>query len=892
MAFTVDSPLLEIDIVETAGLARNREPLTFGVPFPRGSLTAASGLHVMDEGEAVSTAMTPLAIWGDGSIKWLLFDLQISMPANARKRLAILSNLSGSPSKVSTDQLSAGLELTDASADIMIRFGDVEFHLDPNFLLPFSRITKAGRPQLLRGSSISLTGEKGDTLHPRIDKYWVDQRNLLRSVLNFKGQFTSGSVLYPLRFMSRVHFFAGKPTVRIDFTVWNPQAAQHPGGVWDLGDSGSILFRDLSLELGLSKNGRDKGCIYSLEPGGLGQSTPDNLLIYQESSGGENWQSHNHVNKDGKLPMTFPGYKVYCGEPILHEGLRVSPCVAVPAGEGFIAAGVKHFWENFPKTIEYCDGKLIIGLFPKYSGELFELQGGEQKTHTIYLHVGQGAPDPNCLDWIHHPLTPLLPPQWCFTSQASPRPVPVELASSDEYFLEYQRLIDAAIKGEKSFFVRREIIDEYGWRNFGDLYADHEAVFHTGNQEFVSHYNNQYDVIKGALVQFMRTGEVSWFRLAGELAGHVADIDIYHTDEDRWQFNHGLFWHTDHHMDAATCTHRTSSCKHREVKDPRFVGGGPAHEHNYATGLLYYYWLTGEIPFKESVLELAKFIVRGLEGPDTIFETGVLATKQVIQYLRKLLNRASPTAPAVYELDGPGRASGNALNTLLDAYLATEDKSYLKWAEALISCCVSPKDNIASRDLLNAEYRWFYNIFLQALGRYLDVKRTYGNVDEHFWYARSVLLKYAVWMLDNEYPYLEKPQILEFPNETWAAQDIRKSDVLAHAAFYAPEPLRRVLLVKSRHFFEMCIDQLRNFATRDLTRPIVILMSNGMVHMDVFTTSDFPEDVASKSIDYGLSSKLPPKRNPMQTYASHLLKVIRNTNLNKEIQSVKLRMQL
>ena len=71
----------------------------------------------------------------------------------------------------------------------------------------------------------------------------------------------------------------------------------------------------------------------------------------------------------------------------------------------------------------------------------------------------------------------------------------------------YLALVDIAIKGENTFFDRREIIDEYGWRNFGDLYADHEAVGHPGLHPLVSHYNNQYDVIYGAVVQYARSGD-------------------------------------------------------------------------------------------------------------------------------------------------------------------------------------------------------------------------------------------------------------------------------------------------------------------------------------------------------------------------------------------------
>src|SRR5262249_52635704 len=55
-----------------------------------------------------------------------------------------------------------------------------------------------------------------------------------------------------LRFRARLCFFAGTGLVRLRFTLHNPDRARHKGGLWDLGDPGSVLFRDLSLELGLA----------------------------------------------------------------------------------------------------------------------------------------------------------------------------------------------------------------------------------------------------------------------------------------------------------------------------------------------------------------------------------------------------------------------------------------------------------------------------------------------------------------------------------------------------------------------------------------------------------------------------------------------------------------
>ncbi len=60
-------------------------------------------------------------------------------------------------------------------------------------------------------------------------------------------------------------------------------------------------------------------------------------------------------------------------------------------------------------------------------------------------------------------------------------------------------------------------------------------------------------------------------------------------------------------------------------------------------------------------------------------------------------------------------------------------------------------------------------------------------------YARASLLHYARWMAEHEYPYLEKPEILEYPTETWAAQDMRKSEIFDYAARHTTGAERRAL---------------------------------------------------------------------------------------------------
>ena len=121
-------------------------------------------------------------------------------------------------------------------------------------------------------------------------------------------------------------------------------------------------------------------------------------------------------------------------------------------------------------------------------------------------------------------------------------------------------------------------------------------------------------------------------------------------------------------------------------------------------------------------------------------------------------------------------------------------------------------------------------MFLQSLGKYLDYKVELGELDERYAYARETLL--ALRPLDgrHEYPYLEKPEILEYPTETWPAQDMRKSEVFKYAAKYAEGRERDLFLERAETFFTYVVSTLREMPTRTLARPVVLLLSYGWMH--------------------------------------------------------------
>ncbi len=154
-------------------------------------------------------------------------------------------------------------------------------------------------------------------------------------------------------------------------------------------------------------------------------------------------------------------------------------------------------------------------------------------------------------------------------------------------------------------------------------------------------------------------------------------------------------------------------------------------------------------------------------------------------------------------------------------------------------------------------------MFLQAVGAYLDVKAQRAERDEIYDYARESLLQYARWMAEHEYPYLDKPEILEFPNETWDAQDMRKSEVFDYAALHASSPVERQrFLERGDYFFAQSTSRLRAWRTHALTRPLVLMLANGFRHAWFARySSQLPSVSPASGRDFGLPAVFVPQKH-------------------------------
>ena len=72
-------------VIDNPGPVATGQPVTVGVPFPRGALLHAGSLQLLNpRGESVRLQALPLARWPDGTVRWLVLDFVAeSVPAGS-----------------------------------------------------------------------------------------------------------------------------------------------------------------------------------------------------------------------------------------------------------------------------------------------------------------------------------------------------------------------------------------------------------------------------------------------------------------------------------------------------------------------------------------------------------------------------------------------------------------------------------------------------------------------------------------------------------------------------------------------------------------------------------------------------------------------------------------
>lgn len=215
-ALPLDVPLT---VEENAGIRRIAEPVTFGVPLPKGLVrdTARLRLYGPDGKPIPADFRVVNRWWGDSStqvasIQWLHGDFFADVAAKDRSVYRLRLSDEAAPASPAT------LRMKQEGGDITVHTGTVEFTVrQKGFLLDAPGLR--GADFLLRSDErvYKLSNWKSSELV-------VEEQSPLKIVLKRTGSFgwTDGADR-ALDYVARITAYAGKPHLRVAFTFINRQ---------------------------------------------------------------------------------------------------------------------------------------------------------------------------------------------------------------------------------------------------------------------------------------------------------------------------------------------------------------------------------------------------------------------------------------------------------------------------------------------------------------------------------------------------------------------------------------------------------------------------------------------------------------------------------------------
>jgi len=743
------------------------EPVTSGVPIPRDvNLTDLGTLRLLDgSGQPVAAQFTPLARWGGSAglttggvpdetsqpVRWLLLDFQADVPTNATTSYRLVNSGGASP-------VYPTLSVTDTASGITVDVGSGQFSISKTD----GRLTGPHLAAPLVGRAVDAGGTVYTTSGPVT--VTVPLSGPMRVSVHVQGAYRDAGGAALLHYTSRYWFYAGQPAVRLFHTVENntpcPLVEYGQLDCYDIGSGGSVTVGDLSLVLSTDLGG-------SLTYQAAGEGTPisgeltDDLLLYQDSSGTDHWDTYPTMTDWEGNPLdtrprmqsyvTFRGYRTTLGEAAVDSGNHTAGWLSVAGGDATWTASVRDFWQNFPKALRARpDGTLEIGLFPDEFGPAdygFTLRAGEHKTHEILLSHAPTAPQP-------HALFASAPPAWYVQSGAfglTAWPNWTEVWPDHEQYIVYQ-LDTSDHEGWDEYFdnlpdaIKRT--DFYGIFDYGDWPIDYEGYE-------VTPLNCKYDNDYGMWLQWARTGDRRWFDLAEAADRHFADVDILHNLHSPRHWGDGIaFGHSWHDEDGFTNPHRNGGGNH-----PDTAFG--------TTGMLLTYYLTGYEKALDSALELADCIEYRLHNDS---------------HLCDYFPDCSGEGYGLGESDGlyeaGSRPAANSLFIAVAAYRATADPRYLAVADAVVDWARAENQPYIHGP--TGEERmmrpWMLNMYLRALADYMEMRDEFGSTGlttgglPDTYAARDSFLAYADWL--RTYPWLDLDPIetgprAAYPYEWW-----------------------------------------------------------------------------------------------------------------------------
>lgn len=640
-------------------------PLTLGLPFPKGALGSPEHVRLLDaQGHEIPAQITEVTSWAPAdpeSVKWIW----VFFFAGKGDRYVLEYGADVHRAPLQGPRLRVANNMR-AGGGVTVNTGPLRFHVDQGasgFISTVERDLNGdgafGEDEVVatgpegRGSFLDLLDAAGvDSSEAVVRRTWIEKGSgPLHMIIRVEGEYQYNRPdNHAAPFTIRIHAYAGKPYLRVlDTFTYTGEPDRHPpldgqhALIATQGDSivdeqrlvgdprwtqpndriaGSGLSLDYQLEGRLRfRTGYRRGTWW--KPGARRTYTTD-VTAGRELS----------VRQSGPNPFGMPPEKN--SSPTQHiDGFRAqvmadsSEQLAAPRAGGWIdvtgerwglGVGVRHFFEEYPKelSLNVSDEQVTAYLWPasaapmsfaRYSSEMEEgmvdnfAQGLAKTTELVYhFHRADEAPAriERTLRYFLDPPVAHAAPSWYGKSRVYGR-----MAARSEDFPEYERGLDYRFDW---WLFNQNWEPWYGMFDYGDG----KRIYYEGR--WFSWDNNEPATDFMWWLEFMRTGNRSYYLAADAASRHAMDVDNVHwPKKPRYvgDDNSALTWW------------KAKKAKEQHPGSP-YVGMGRRHArqqwaamlsaHVWTPGWIAAYYLTGNHRALDVARETADLFTRRIWG--------------------------------------------------------------------------------------------------------------------------------------------------------------------------------------------------------------------------------------------------------------------------------------
>ncbi|RKY05332.1 hypothetical protein DRP77_01265, partial [Candidatus Poribacteria bacterium] len=327
-----------LTVTEPSLKGRGGWPVRSGVPFPDKTLISPDRCRLLGpDGRPVPAQFKALSYWRSGAVKWLLCDFLARTEPGGEARYTLEFNVDPHPTP-------NPFRVRETDEELIISTGKLICVLSKKGFAPFSKvgIDRDGDgelDELIAGGDrggFELTDSEGNVYSTALsppEEVIVEEKGPVRLTVKVRGSFRSEEGRRFMGYLCRLHFYAGKPWMRIVFSIEN-----------DIPDPEMSLI------------GSATACI------------PIDLKGARYDFGGER-ESGILTDEPIRLVQDYDDH--YRIEPSGIEGKRSKGYVWLKTPKARILAAVRNFWQLYPKGWELRPDGLRIELLPKLPPDLY-----------------------------------------------------------------------------------------------------------------------------------------------------------------------------------------------------------------------------------------------------------------------------------------------------------------------------------------------------------------------------------------------------------------------------------------------------------------------------------------------------------------------------------------